>query len=927
MPTINQLPAAVQASSADELPLSQGGVTRNITVGTLLSSTQPNITLAQQTILGRVSLGAGGPEPVNVGAGLFFANGAIAADGSDQLSYANQPMLTLTDELILNSNGQPSRMPVGKLLGLYQPGANIAISGNGTISATSAASASSSITTDPAATSIAPTDLVGISQAGEDRAIPLASLLAGTDVSSTRIIGTGRSVGSSNADLAARRIDPRDFAVNMFSGATSQDDGIGIQAAIAFAESTGGGIVQLPMAAAVKGQLATPLVIAQSGVSLKGQGRSLLTQDNLGPIASAAVTLRWVGTPGATMLRVAPVSNILTGTPLSGCDLTGFLLDCAGTAATGAYLASLQYSVVDMMVTEATADGVLLDTVDLGEFNDCQNNDLTLGIRILTTTGNCLRLAGTARASKLGNTSYNAFRRVILTHNAGDALVLDYADNNYFDKVLIQNRSSFTTTLGTCGAGRSIVFKGSSEVVARSTGNIALFGANNNVIGQLSCAGPIASLGQQSGYSTPAVENSILHFDIGNNALDLDTETGASIQVSTTDNVDLSLAGSTASFANIPSQAKRLRDERGTEAVAISSTTGDHMQFYATDTKTWGLGIDGTTNDLRFAASVSTAGQLNLGNGQGAYTPGALAIGGRVPAGPLVGGQYVYDIPTGQNPAQPPAGTSVIYSQAGTLRFWTGAGNQGAVGTPFQLRAYPVNAQANDIADCEAARSAESLSVFSFNGQYIALYSGDFTTRWEFGIDPLNNDCRVFPNGGTPGQVNLGNGQGSFVLGAIGIGARLPTGAPSGALYLSDTGTATIPAPNSGLALYVKDGALSAISNTGANVAVGAPGPAWSPPKRLVTASADTPTVADDQGVIAYSNASPVSVTVNDLGSLRVYDTLQLGTGSVSLVPGTGVTMMSQGKSVSSVISAYQGAAISVIGTGTGAVFVVGNTQ
>jgi hypothetical protein len=351
------------------------------------------------------------------------------------------------------------------------------------------------------------------------------------------------------------------------------------------------------------------------------------------------------------------------------------------------------------------------------------------------------------------------------------------------------------------------------------------------------------------------------------------------------------------------------------------------MQFYATDTKTWGLGIDGTTSDLRFAASISTAGQLNLGNGQGAYSPGALAIGGRVPAGPLVGGHYIYDIPTGQSPIQPPAGTSVVYSQAGTLRFWTGAGNQGALGTPFQLRAYPVNAQSTDIANCEAARSSESLSVFSFNGQYIALYSANLTTRWEVGIDPLNNDYRVFPNGGTPGQLNLGNGQGSFVLGAIGIGARLPAGAPSGALYLSDTGTATIPAPSSGLALYVKNGALSAISNTGASVAIGAPGPAWSPPKRSVTATNDTPTVADDQGVIAYSSASPVTVTVNDLGSLRIFDTLQLGTGSVSLLPGTGVTMMSQGKSVTSVITAYQGSAISVICTGAGTVFVVGNTQ
>ncbi len=933
MPTIAQLPNAALVSSADELPLSQGGVTRSTSVGTLLATTQPMITLAPQTMLGRVSLGAGGPEPVTVGAGLAFASGSIVATGADHASFATEPAMTLTDEIILNSNGQPRRMPVVNLLGLYKPGANITISSTGIIAATSVAGSSNPISAAPAAATIAPTDLVGISQSGQDRAIPLATMLAGANISGSRITPASRPVANFSADLAARTIDPRDFASNMFSGASSQDDAIGIQAAIAFAQAQGGGTVQLPRFGARNGQLATPLVITQSCVSLHGQGRSLLTHDNLGAIPSASIKLRWIGPPGATMLRVAPVPDIVNGTPVSGCDVTGFLLDCAGVAATGAVFASVQYSVIDLMVTEAVNDGVVFDTVDLGEFNDCQNNEITLGVRILTTSGNSVRLAGSARATQLGNTSYNWFRRVIITHNAGDGLVFDYADSNFFEKVLVENRASFTTTLGTAGAGRSIVFKGSSEIVHRTSGNITLFGANNNVINQLACPGPIASLGRPSGYTSPAVENRILRFDVGNNPLNVTTEAGASIQVSTTDNIDLALAASQGSFANLASQAGKLRDERGSEALAISSTTGDHVQFYQIDTKTWGLGIDGNTTDLRFTASATIPGQLNLGNGQGAFSPGAMAVGGRIPANPLVGAHYLYDLPTGQTPAQPPVGISVIYAQAGTLRFWTGTGGQGSIGTPYQLRAYPVNAQSTDIANCEAARGAESLSLFSFNGQYLALYSGDLKTRWEVGLDPTANDFRIFPLGGTPGQLNLGNGQGSYVLGAVAIGARLPAGAPSGALYLSDAGTAAVPAPSSGLALYVKAGALAAINSAGTIVQVGAPGPAgaagsaWSPPKRTVTATSDTPALADDQGVIAYGNSQPTTVTVNDLGSLRVYDTLQLGAGSVTLVPGTGVTLMSLGKSVPSVVSAYQGAAISVISTGNGTVFVTGNTQ
>ena len=146
-------------------------------------------------------------------------------------------------------------------------------------------------------------------------------------------------------------------------------------------------------------------------------------------------------------------------------------------------------------------------------------------------------------------------------------------------------------------------------------------------------------------------------------------------------------------------------------------------------------------------------------------------------------------------------------------------------------------------------------------------------------------------------------------------------------MYLADAGTATVGFPSSGLALFVKNGLLEAINSTGATVSIGSPGPAWAPPKRLVSSTTDTPTIADDQGVIAYNSAQPVTVTINDLGNLQVYDTLQLGVGSISLVAGTGVTMMSQGKAVTTVVSAFQGAAISVVSTGTGTVFVMGNTQ
>lgn len=772
MPTITQLPSAGAVSAADELPLSQGGVTVNVSVGNLLAGTQPAISAPTGSLLGRLSTGAGGPEPVSVGTGLAITAASLAATGADHAAFPAQPTLTLTDTLVLNSNGQPRQMQVAQLHGLFSAGANIAIDANGVISAPAQ---TASLASTPAVSTMAATDLVAISQGGANHAIQLGAMLNGTDASKSRATASAGLIGHALADHAARRLDPRDFAANMFSGATSQDDAAGIQAAINYAQSQGGGIIQLPSHGSLTGQLATPLTISHSGVCLIGQTRSILTHDNLGPVPDAAIKLRWVGPSGATMLRVAPPVNLTTGIPVSGADIRGILLDCAGIAAIGAAFASVQHSFVDLMVTEAVADGVLLDTVDIGEFNDCQNNEFWLSIRILTTTGNCLRLAGTARALKLGNSSYNQFRSVTLTHNAGDAIVFDYADSNWFDKTAIQNRPSFSTTLGTPGAGRSIVFKGSSEIVARATGNVALFGGNNNIFNQLTCAGPICSLGLQSGYTAPASQNRILRFDNGNGTLNLVTESGANIQVSTSDNTDLATAASQISIANSGPQAAKLRAERGAEAVAISSTTGDHVGLYAPDKRLWGYGVDGATNDLRFSAFDASAGQINLGNGQPAYA-----------------------------------------------------------------------------------------------------------------------------------------------LNAFGVGTRVPANAPPGVVYAVDTGTNTVPAPASGLALLVRNGVLNTLSPAGVTSPVAAP-------RRAVTTATDAPTVADSHGVITYTAAT--TVTLSDLGSQQSCQLIQAGTGTLTLQPAVGATMLVNGNASVKAVSSFQGALITILGTGAGTVLVNGNAQ
>ncbi len=135
MPTIKQLPAATSVGATDLLPLSQGGTTKSLAVGSLLSSVQSAISLAPSKLLGRVSSSAGGPEPVGLGAGLAIAAGSLAATGSDHTQLPTSTGLLAGDEVIINTGGLAKRMSASLLRSLFVAGSGVSIDGSGTISA------------------------------------------------------------------------------------------------------------------------------------------------------------------------------------------------------------------------------------------------------------------------------------------------------------------------------------------------------------------------------------------------------------------------------------------------------------------------------------------------------------------------------------------------------------------------------------------------------------------------------------------------------------------------------------------------------------------------------------------------------------------------------------------------------------------------
>lgn len=186
MPTIMELPVATQISPSDEIPVSQSGTTRSVSVGTLLASTQPALEVATGTLLGRISLGPGGPDPVAVGTGLALTGEGLAANGADHAGFAPQSILQPTDQAVLSSAGAPKLLPLSMLRGLFSAGPNVSIDVNGVISATPATSngvaSPSGITGLPQVTTINASDLVGISQAGADHAITYQNFLEGQTI-------------------------------------------------------------------------------------------------------------------------------------------------------------------------------------------------------------------------------------------------------------------------------------------------------------------------------------------------------------------------------------------------------------------------------------------------------------------------------------------------------------------------------------------------------------------------------------------------------------------------------------------------------------------------------------------------------------------------------------------------------------------------
>jgi hypothetical protein len=265
MPTIQQLPVATETSDQDEVPVSQGGVTRSVRIGDLLAQVQPAITTASNTLLGRASLGPGGPEPVQIGAGLALSGAALAANGADHALFPQQGALTLTDTLVLNSGGAPRQMPVPLLRGLFAGGSNVSIDANGAISAATDPSVTQSLTSlsqqiSDTAAKIPSGGYVGLNNQGQITAPMAGDVSAGT-------VMPGGGVARSMAARVTDVVNVRDFGA-LTDGS---DCSAAFNAAFAALPASGGEV----FVPAGDYTLAQPVSWSGKAVTLRGAGKGV----------------------------------------------------------------------------------------------------------------------------------------------------------------------------------------------------------------------------------------------------------------------------------------------------------------------------------------------------------------------------------------------------------------------------------------------------------------------------------------------------------------------------------------------------------------------------------------------------------------------------------------------------------------------------
>ena len=130
MTTISQLPVVSATTDADLLPISQSGILRAATRSQLTAGLQQSLTVSPGQLLGRASAGAGGPEPISIGANLALT-GSILSATATPFTIAGLPSAASpapTDLVAIAQSGANKAAPYAQFMSGLSALANLDVS-------------------------------------------------------------------------------------------------------------------------------------------------------------------------------------------------------------------------------------------------------------------------------------------------------------------------------------------------------------------------------------------------------------------------------------------------------------------------------------------------------------------------------------------------------------------------------------------------------------------------------------------------------------------------------------------------------------------------------------------------------------------------------------------------------------------------------
>jgi hypothetical protein len=313
--------------------------------------------------------------------------------------------------------------------------------------------------------------------------------------------GTGAVSRTLQAKVQEISVNVNDYGADP-TGLT--DSTTAIQEAVNQVAALGGGYVNFSAGTYI---VSTTLSISTIGVKLRGVGHDT-NHDSGSP--APVTTLKWNGASGGTMIDISPPTAPTQRLANNG--VTGMYLSSnSGLAAIGLDLYSSNWGVYDFagdMFTTALMR-MAPDAALTAEASDPQFNIVSLDHRNLANSGSMLILNGTTN----NNTSFDYFPKLhSVLLGSSHAILLNNADNDVFESVVIFGSGSATGTSVTFGAGTGSQFARANTFEHLST-NVQVYAQGTEIA------------------AVPSANNHILFWDVENSAINIVQGTSATIYV------------------------------------------------------------------------------------------------------------------------------------------------------------------------------------------------------------------------------------------------------------------------------------------------------------------------------------------------------------------------------------------------------------